>query len=267
MSHCESTAQRRRHLEAGAALREGDDLEVGEDGGAAPGTAVQRARADGGDDRRRSPPSRRDSRRHRWGRSRRCYTRACLSSCTARAQLGRSGRRDARGDSRSPWLCRNCSRARSAGRRKMRLGAASAESAVQRPGLVRGMSFKLVAERRSTRCLHLRAPDVIRYDERSSRRALARPARHSRSRPRPPPLQLRLRPVRRPHRRRRSPRPSPTPGPPIVVWLLNGDRLTGTVASESETLARASSCPFAPRPDPEEHASSAWCARTARKRS
>jgi hypothetical protein len=36
----------------------------------------------------------------------------------------------------------------------------------------------------------------------------------------------------------------PTPGPPIVVWLLNGDRLTGTIASESKTALRVQ-LPFA----------------------
>jgi len=40
------------------------------------------------------------------------------------------------------------------------------------------------------------------------------------------------------------PTPTPTPGPPIVVWLLNGDRLTGTVASESKTSLRIK-LPFA----------------------
>ena len=40
------------------------------------------------------------------------------------------------------------------------------------------------------------------------------------------------------------PKPSPTPGPPVVVWLLNGDRLTGTIASESKTALRVQ-LPFA----------------------
>jgi hypothetical protein len=40
------------------------------------------------------------------------------------------------------------------------------------------------------------------------------------------------------------PKPAPTPGPPIVVWLLNGDRLTGTIASESKTALRVQ-LPFA----------------------
>jgi hypothetical protein len=41
-----------------------------------------------------------------------------------------------------------------------------------------------------------------------------------------------------------APKPAPTPGPPIVVWLLNGDRLTGTIASESKTALRVK-LPFA----------------------
>jgi hypothetical protein len=41
-----------------------------------------------------------------------------------------------------------------------------------------------------------------------------------------------------------KPTPTPPPGPPIVVWLLNGDRLTGTVASESKTSLRVK-LPFA----------------------
>jgi hypothetical protein len=41
-----------------------------------------------------------------------------------------------------------------------------------------------------------------------------------------------------------APRPAPTPGPPIVVWLLNGDRLTGTIASETKTAIRVR-LPFA----------------------
>ena len=41
-----------------------------------------------------------------------------------------------------------------------------------------------------------------------------------------------------------KPTPVPTPGPPVVVWLLNGDRLTGTIASESKTSIRVK-LPFA----------------------
>jgi len=41
-----------------------------------------------------------------------------------------------------------------------------------------------------------------------------------------------------------KPTPVPTPGPPVVVWLLNGDRLTGTIASESKTSLRVK-LPFA----------------------
>jgi len=41
-----------------------------------------------------------------------------------------------------------------------------------------------------------------------------------------------------------KPTPAPTPGPPVVVWLLNGDRLTGTIASESKTSLRVK-LPFA----------------------
>jgi len=41
-----------------------------------------------------------------------------------------------------------------------------------------------------------------------------------------------------------APRPSAAPGPPVVVWLLNGDRLTGTIASESKTALRVQ-LPFA----------------------
>ena len=41
-----------------------------------------------------------------------------------------------------------------------------------------------------------------------------------------------------------KPTPVPTPGPPVVVWLLNGDRLTGTIASESKTAIRVK-LPFA----------------------
>jgi hypothetical protein len=41
-----------------------------------------------------------------------------------------------------------------------------------------------------------------------------------------------------------APKPSPTPGPPIVVWLLNGDRVTGTIASETKTGIRVK-LPFA----------------------
>ncbi len=41
-----------------------------------------------------------------------------------------------------------------------------------------------------------------------------------------------------------APKPAPTPGPPIVVWLLNGDRLTGTIVSESKTSLRVK-LPFA----------------------
>ena len=41
-----------------------------------------------------------------------------------------------------------------------------------------------------------------------------------------------------------KPTPVPTPGPPVVVWLLNGDRLSGTIASESKTSLRVK-LPFA----------------------
>jgi len=41
-----------------------------------------------------------------------------------------------------------------------------------------------------------------------------------------------------------KPTPTPPPGPPIVVWLINGDRLTGTVVSESKTSLRVK-LPFA----------------------